>query len=77
MTAKTTREGQYIPELLELAETYPSMIGYPEAAKLTGSSVRTLKRLTDVGDLPCYRVGRARVLRLRTLDVLALVRRVA
>jgi excisionase family DNA binding protein len=77
MTTKAMKEEQNLPELLELAKSHPAMIGYPEAAKLTGSSVRTLKRLTAAGDLPCYRVGRARVLRVRTADVVALVQRVA
>jgi len=64
-------------ELAALIEEYGRFITYPVAAKITATSVRTLKRLTAAGDLPCYQVGRARVLRLKTADVAALIRRVA
>lgn len=66
-----------IPELATMAANLPPFIGYPEASKLTTLSVRSLKRESDAGRLPCYRIGRARVLRVRTADVLALVERVA
>lgn len=65
------------PELESILDAYPHLVSYPTAAKITGASVRTLKRETAAGRLPCYRVGSARVLRLRTADVLALVERVA
>lgn len=65
------------PELAAIAAGLPPFIGYPEASKLTTLSVRSLKRETDAGRLPCYRLGRARVLRVRTADVLALIERVA
>lgn len=60
-----------------ILDEHGPFIGYPAAAKITGASVRTLKRETKAGKLPCYRVGSARVLRLKTADVLALVERVA
>lgn len=64
-------------ELAHALETYGMFVGYPEAAELTGVSVRTLKRLTARGELPMYSVGRTRTYRLRTADVVALVRQVA
>lgn len=65
------------PELAALIDEYGRLITYPQAAELTGASVRTLKRETQSGRLPCYRVGSARVLRLKTADVYALIERVA
>lgn len=65
------------PELAAIAADLPPFIGYSVASKLTTLSVRSLKRETEAGRLPCYRLGRARVLRVRTADVLALVERVA
>lgn len=44
---------------------------YPEAAELSTLSVRSLKRLTAAGKLPCYVVG-GKVLRLKASDVEAL-----
>lgn len=65
------------PEIAALIAEHGTFVSYPQAAEITTASVRTLKRLTAVGDLPCYRIGRARVLRLKTADVAALVQRVA
>lgn len=64
-------------EALELVEQYGTYVSYPTAAKITTASERTLKRLTALGQLPCYKIGRARVLRLKTVDVAALIQRVA
>lgn len=61
----------------ELEAEFGRWISYPQAAEITTASVRTLKRLTQAGDLPCFRIGRARVLRLRTADVANLIERVA
>lgn len=71
--AKTTTP----PELAAVAEQLGTFATYQQAAEMLGTSVRTLRRATEAGELPLYRVGRARVLRLRTADVLALVERVA
>lgn len=65
------------PELDAMIEKYGENITYPIAAKITSASVRTLKRETAAGRLPCYQIGRARALRVKTADVLALVQRVA
>jgi len=65
------------PELASLATEFGQFVTYTQAAGITTASVRTLKRLTSAGDLPCYRIGRARALRLRTADVVALIERVA
>ena len=46
-------------------------LSYPEAAELSTLSVRSLKRLTAAGKLPCYVVG-GKVLRLKASDVEAL-----
>lgn len=68
---------QPLPELTNAAAELGPFITYRQAAPLVGASVRTLRRETERGKLPLYRVGSARVLRLRTADVLALVERVA
>lgn len=65
------------PELAALIAEYGRFVSYPKAADITTASVRTLKRLTAAGDLPAYQIGRARVLRLKTADVAALIQRVA
>ena len=46
-------------------------VSYPDAAELTTLSVRSLKRLTAEGKLPCFLIG-GKVLRLRLSDVEAL-----
>jgi len=46
-------------------------LSYPEAAELSTLSVRSLKRLTAAGKLPCYVVG-GKGLRLKASDVEAL-----
>lgn len=63
-------------ELDALVSEYGRFVSYPKAAEITTASVRTLKRMTAAGDLPVYQIGRARVLRLRTSDVAALIQRV-
>jgi len=64
-------------ERATILEQFGRFVTYPQAAELTSASVRTLKRLTASGELPAYAIGRTRTLRLRTEDVLNLVRRVA
>lgn len=61
----------------ELESEFGRYMSYPQAAEITTASVRTLKRLTAAGELPCFTIGRTRTLRLRTADVAALIRRVA
>lgn len=61
----------------ELEAEFGRYMSYPQAAEVTTASVRTLKRLTESGELPCYTVGRTRTMRLRTADVAALIRQVA
>lgn len=55
-----------------VASTAPRWLTYPEAAALCTLSVRSLKRLTAAGQLPCYVVG-GKVLRLKASDVEALI----
>jgi excisionase family DNA binding protein len=50
----------------------PRWLSYPEASEMCTLSVRSLKRLTQAGKLPCYVVG-GKVLRLRASDVEALI----
>ena len=64
-------------ELADYLERYGNFITYPQAAEITAVSTRTLKRLTATGELPCYRVGRTSVMRLKTADVVSLIERVA
>ncbi len=52
-------------------EARPVWISYPDAAELSTLSVRSLKRLTAEGKLPCFLIG-GKVLRLRLSDVEAL-----
>lgn len=73
MTTKTTLD----PETQAAIEQYGHRVGFKAAAKIAGCSERTIRRLVEQGELPCYRVGSARVLRVKTVDVLALVERVA
>ncbi|MDR1513854.1 MAG: helix-turn-helix domain-containing protein [Propionibacteriaceae bacterium] len=54
----------------------PTLIGIPAAAQMSGVSVRTLRRLIARGELPCFRAGSARVLKVRPRDVAALFERV-
>lgn len=68
---KTSAEAQ------ELIDQYGPFVSYAIAAKITTASARTLKRLTARGQLPCYAIGRTRVLRLKTVDVAALIEQVA
>lgn len=68
---------QLDPELKRLIDEYGRLVTYPQAAKITAASTRTLKRETAAGRLPCYKVGEARVLRVKTADLFALIRRVA
>lgn len=64
-------------DIQDLIAKYGKMVSYPTAAEITTVSVRTLKRLTANGDLPCYRIGRSKALRLKTADVAKLIQRVA
>lgn len=64
------------PEAQAIIERYGEWLSYPQAAEATASSVRTLKRETAAGRLPCYQVGRSRTYRLKASDVAALIRRV-
>lgn len=50
----------------------PRWLSYTEAAELCTLSVRSLKRLTQAGKLPCYVIG-GKVLRLKASDVEALI----
>lgn len=63
-------------ELAALIERHGAYVGFPAAAEITTLSVRTLKRLVDRGDLPGYRVGRTRVYRLKTADLMAMFERI-
>ena len=64
-------------EAQALVAQYGTYCTYLDASEMTTVSVRTLKRETAAGRLPCYRIGHSRTLRLKTVDVVALIRRVA
>jgi len=64
-------------ELQDLIAKHGTMVSYPVAAEICTVSARTLKRLTANGDLPCYRIGRSKALRVKTADVYGLIQRVA
>lgn len=57
-----------LPDGSSKREARPLWISYPDAAELTTLSVRSLKRLTAEGKLPCFLIG-GKVLRLRISDV--------
>lgn len=60
-----------------LVAGYGNLVSFPQAAKITSTSVRTMKRLAERGEIRVYRIGRTRVYRLRTADVAQLLQRVA
>jgi len=65
-------------EAQALVAQYGTYCTYLDASEITTVSIRTLKRETAAGRLPCYRIGHcSRTLRLKTADVVALIRRVA
>lgn len=45
----------------------PILVTRAEAARILGIGERTLWRLTDMGDIPCRRIGRA--VRYRVVDL--------
>jgi transcriptional repressor of dcmA and dcmR len=47
------------------------LLGIKEAADFLSVSVTSLRRWSDSGELPCYRVGRAGHRRFRQSDLLA------
>lgn len=61
----------------ELEAKYGKFMTYSDVARELAISVRTAKRITADGHLPCYNIGRRRSLRLKTSDVAALVEQVA
>jgi excisionase family DNA binding protein len=65
----------HIDDLQESISDNSLFISYPKAAALVSTSMRTLRRLSAEGRLPCYRVGPKRVLRIKTRDVVALIER--
>ena len=78
MPKVTTSNGLYTAEERQkiLDEVGP-LITRATAAKLIGSSERTIGRQIDAGLLKLYKIGRARSLRVKTADVLDLVEWVA
>lgn len=72
-STKTAADKAHAAFVAELEAEFGRYVTYPTASKITTASVRTLKRATDKGELPAFRIGSARVLRLRTADVAALI----
>ena len=64
-------------EAAELRGAYGRFIGLADAARELDISRRTLDRAIRAGDIKMYKVGRARAYRLRTDDVLGLMKAVA
>ena len=64
-------------DLQTLIAKYGVFLRYSVAAEIATVSVRTLKRATDAGALPCYRVGTSGSLRVKTADICKLIVRVA
>ncbi|MDU3726388.1 MAG: hypothetical protein E7G15_07415 [Cutibacterium avidum] len=61
----------------DILDRYGKFITYRTASEITSLSVRTLRRMTDRGDLPAYSAPGTNTMRVRTVDVLALQSRVA
>ena len=70
MTAQTISRTKKSPSAAQGGR--PRWLTYPEAAEWCTLSVRSLKRLTQAGKLPCYVAG-GKVLRLKASDVEALI----
>ena len=70
MTAQTIRRTKRSTTIAQ--DRQSKWLSYPEASELCTLSVRSLKRLTQAGKLPCYVVG-GKVLRLKASDVEALI----
>lgn len=70
MTTQTIR--RTTKKISDAQERRPRWLSYAEASELCTLSVRSLKRLTAAGKLPCYVVG-GKVLRLKAADVESLI----
>lgn len=53
------------------------LVSFPRAAAIAGVCDKTLHRMANRGELHVYKVGTSHSVRLRTLDILDLVERVA
>lgn len=71
MAAQTTTRTKK-PTSNQNADRKSRWLSYSEAAEMCTLSVRSLKRLTAAGKLPCYVIG-GKVLRLKSTDVEALI----
>lgn len=72
MTVTATRSANRTAAGSSTKERRPRWLSYAEASEVCTLSVRSLKRLTAEGKLPCYVVG-GKVLRLKASDVEALI----
>ena len=78
MTTASTITGVFTDaERQAILDEYGPLVTRRVAAKIIGSSERTIGRQVDAGRLKMYKVGCARSLRVRPTDVLDLVERVA
>lgn len=64
-------------EIDALVEEYGAYISCPQAAKLIGVSAKTLHREIAAKTLEAYRLPGRRTVRVKTADVLRLMKRVA
>lgn len=72
MTVTATRSAARTAAGSSPTQRRPRWLSYAEASEVCTLSVRSLKRLTAEGKLPCYVVG-GKVLRLKASDVEALI----
>lgn len=72
MTVTASRPSQRTASTAPAPQRRPRWLSYVEAAELCTLSVRSLKRLTAEGKLPCYVVG-GKVVRLKISDVETLI----
>lgn len=78
MSTKTARPVTPNSELAALQDRYGLYVSVPTGSKITGTSVRTLRRLIGEGRLPLYApLGTERCQRVKVSDLVALMERVA
>ena len=65
------------PETRQLIQDHGVYLSVPQAAELVAVSAKTITRMIQRGELHAYQVGKSRIVRVKTADVLDLVRQVA
>ena len=64
-------------EIAQLIQDHGVYLSVPQAAELVAVSAKTINRMIQRGELHAYQIGKARIVRVKTADVLDLVQQVA